>query len=31
VLGFGRDTWAVPSENIYIILKVSFDVLMGSV
>jgi hypothetical protein len=29
VLGFGRDTWAVPSENIYIILKVSFDVLMG--
>jgi hypothetical protein len=23
VLGFGRDTWAVPSENIYIILKVS--------
>jgi hypothetical protein len=22
MLGFGRDTWAVPSKNIYIILKV---------
>lgn len=22
VLGFGRDTWAVPPENIYLIMKV---------
>jgi hypothetical protein len=25
VLGFGKDTWAVPPKNIYVIMKVRAD------